>query len=393
MLRYTVKASIDPGEQVLDADVIVKIQPEAGSRSLKFCLHRDLALETVEGKNVSGVTYGDPQFQFAPEAITINVAIGTFEGLEQEIRFKYRGRLGITSSWEVNRVSPQWIELGLYTPWFPLALPMQNAEFSIQMTLPPEYTLISSGDTKQGWFVSQNFASTDCTLVAAPNFLVKHAEKDGSIVTASYTESRSQPDAAFFSSVGAEVLNWFTRTLGDIGADRVDIVIAPRIKGGGYARRGFIMFTSDSNLDDKPKVYRYIAHEFAHLWWYRADVTTWEDWLNESLAEFSALLVIRQLLGLETYTRMLEVRKNKAQNLPPIAGISRDSADAHTVLYFKGAVLLAELEAEIGEESFLGFLQELVRLETRTTAGFMEVLTRIAGEETAAAFAVKLKNR
>lgn len=36
------------------------------------------------------------------------------------IRFTYKGYLNIVSPYGVNRLTKDWIEVGIYTPWFPL---------------------------------------------------------------------------------------------------------------------------------------------------------------------------------------------------------------------------------------------------------------------------------
>lgn len=388
MLHYTIIAKIDPVEQTLQAEATVTFPGD----KLRFCLHKDLAIEKIEGP--MSWNYSDAGIPFAPEARGIDLTMGdSSENAVHTVTFKYHGRLGITSAWEVNRISPNWTELGLYTPWYPLSAPMQNAVFSVELHLPPQYALLSTGQTveKNGcWFVEQSVPALDCTLIIAPGFLVSQAAQNGAVVRASYTETSAEPAAAVFSRIGAKVLNWYNAKFGSTDVNPIDICIAPRLKGGGYARRGFIVFAADMSMDDEVVLFRYIGHEFAHLWWYRANTSTWEDWLNESLAEFSALLAVRNLLGQDTFARLLAVRREKAMNLPPVRGINREAEEAHSVLYYKGCVFLADLEAEIGEDQFAAFLQELVQRQAADTAEFLKILADFAGKEVMEEFSAKL---
>lgn len=390
MLRYEITARINPDEQRLEAEVAVTFP--AHWEQPKFCLHKDLVLDAVEGE-VSSYCFGEAGIPFSPEARGIELEFNGGSAGERTVHFKYHGKLGITSSWEVNRISPSWTELGLYTPWYPLSAPMQEAVFSVKLHLPQGFTVLASGEvcpSPDGWQIEQTHPNLDCTLVISPNFQIEETGTGRAAVKAYYTQDSSQPAAAVFAQAGAEMLNWLNAKFGPTDVSPVEIVIAPREKGGGYARRGFIVLPAGLNLDDRVTLYRYIGHEFAHLWWYRADTSTWEDWLNEALAEYSSLLAIRDLLGQETYSQLLDIRREKSQNLPPIRGISRDAEEAPAVLYLKGCVFLAVLEEEMGKEKFLGFLGELVRRRLKDTDEFLAILAEIGGESRAEAFARKL---
>lgn len=391
-LEYNITASIDPVNQTLAAKARVKA---AGSRQPVFCLHKDLKLIAVTGANVESFQLAEEtDFPFAPEARAIH--LGLNPGPTGEIEFEYQGRLGITSDWEVNRLTPDWIELGLYTPWFPLALPLAAAKFSAAISLPPEYRLIAGGECRRLgglWRVEQPVPTYDCSFIAAPHFREVRTQVDGAVVTASYSSPTEEESAREFSCRGAAVLAYFSSAFGGTEESEVHIVIAPRQKGGGYARRGLIVFGGSLGVDlaDKARIYRYIGHEFAHLWWYKAETTTWEDWLNESLAEFSALMAAREILGDGVFDRLLAERRSKAKDLPPLKGIDRSAEQAHPVLYAKGCVLLADLEGRLGRPEFLVFLRELLRQQVRETSGFLAMLTRIGGKDVATEFAKKLR--
>jgi len=47
-------------------------------------------------------------------------------------------------------------------------------------------------------------------------------------------------------------------------------------------------------------------------WWANAPVNSWEDWLNESFAEYSALMAVRELFGAERFEAS-SLRNSSAQ--------------------------------------------------------------------------------
>ena len=137
---------------------------------------------------------------------------------------------------------------------------------------------------------------------------------------------------------------------------------------------------------------RGIAHEMAHFWWSNASTDSWDDWLNESFAEFSMLLYIREKVSKEIYDDLIEEYENFINNSQPIWGIDRKSPEAYTALYNKGSLILVEFEKEIGEERFVDFLQILLNEEIETTSDFLELVKNEISEETRFWFESKLKN-
>jgi hypothetical protein len=75
------------------------------------------------------------------------------------------------------------------------------------------------------------------------------------------------------SSILACYDRWF---LGKVPKD-ISIIQSPREKGGGYARRGLIVLggLNDRQYVDLREAYgRYLGHEIAHLWWWKAETSS-----------------------------------------------------------------------------------------------------------------------
>jgi hypothetical protein len=51
-----------------------------------------------------------------------------------------------------------------------------------------------------------------------------------------------------------------------------------------------------------------LTHEVAHFWWSGAPSVTWENWLNEAFAEYSALMYVRKFEGVEAFDTRREPR-------------------------------------------------------------------------------------
>ena len=113
-----------------------------------------------------------------------------------------------------------------------------------------------------------------------------------------------------------------------------------------------------------------IAHEMAHQWF--GDLVTmrwWDDlWLNESFAEYLAHRCCSEATDYPLWTEFGIVRKDwgaiadQAPSTHPVAGNGADDAatalqDFDGISYAKGAAVLKQLAAYLGEEVFLSGLR------------------------------------
>ncbi|HEY0593622.1 MAG TPA: M1 family aminopeptidase [Thermoanaerobaculia bacterium] len=138
------------------------------------------------------------------------------------------------------------------------------------------------------------------------------------------------------------------------------------------------------------------AHEIAHQYWGHAVKmpSGEEQWLTESFAEYSAALFIKKLKGKAMYEQMLrewESRSKDATKSAPIPMANRiripgdqmaNVRERTALVYFKGALLLADLHQELGDQVFLSFMKSyqksfLFKFGTSNdVAGLLEFITK-----------------
>ncbi|GEM_PF-5662135 len=183
----------------------------------------------------------------------------------------------------------------------------------------------------------------DCTIIASNSLHCEQSTVEGTKVDVYYIQRENEEQSKEISKYSREILNIF-KTFGEIKSKRLSVFIAPRDNGGGYCRPGVIVLTPNDKKQDEIGYFKYIAHELAHLWWLKANVSTWEDWLNESFAEYSALLALREVFGEEAFSKLITQYQSKSKGLPAIKGIERSDSKAWEVLYIKGPLVLYNLE-------------------------------------------------
>ncbi len=188
-------------------------------------------------------------------------------------------------------------------------------------------------------------------------------------------------------------------------ADEVDVALtaSKRELGGGYARPGLIVLTSVAELnapERRADFLRFLGHEIGHLWWTRAPSNSWEDWLNESFAEYSALLLLREELGEDEFQARLTLKRSTIEDTTPIWGFDRSNttteqqrSEVEAILYSKGPLLLHELAERVGRSAFLDWCRALVSHSITTTDAALALLREQTGTATGEWFEEVLRQR
>lgn len=297
-----------------------------------------------------------------------------------DFTFKYSGYLDIISPDGVNRLTRNWIELGLYTPWFPLTNNFEQSLFNVSINIENGYEIINSKRQGDNLILYQKKPSFDCTILASKSFKCIKSIVGEIPIEVYYTDDKYKNMAHQINEISTKAIKKYTE-FGNVETEKYSIVIAPRQYGGGYCRSGLIVVTPKDELEDKVDYFKFIAHELAHIWWNKSNTTSWEDWLNESFAEYSALIALRDNFKQEDFNKTINIYEEKSKGLPPIKNLSRDDENAYKVLYIKGALVLNKLENRIGEENFRELLLKIHMGKINTTEKFLDTLENICNKE------------
>jgi ABC-2 type transport system permease protein len=175
-------------------------------------------------------------------------------------------------------------------------------------------------------------------------------------------------------------LDYFTRHYGPYQHKVVRIIEFPRFsRGGGFAESfpntvpfneaiGFTAKVNDRDPQDIDYPYFVTAHEVAHQWWAHQEMPAnvqGAEFITESLAEYSALMVLKQKYGDAKMRRFLKYeldryllgRGTEQKQEQPLV---RADGAAY-VHYQKGALTLYQLQDAIGEAAMNEALASFVK--------------------------------
>jgi len=201
-------------------------------------------------------------------------------------------------------------------------------------------------------------------------------------------------------------LEYFERVFDRYPFTKYDQLFVPEFSAGAMENPGCVTFTESyvfrSRVTDTVRERRAetVLHEMAHMWF--GDLVTmrwWDDlWLNESFATFmSVLAMVEATRWDEAWVTFLDAEKSWAKfqdQLPsthPIADEMPDVESVHQnfdgITYAKGASVLRQLVAWVGQDAFLAGCRDYFDRHTwgnTTLSDFLGALERASGRELSA---------
>ena len=262
-----------------------------------------------------------------------------------------------------------------------------KAPFTLTVHAPEEWVVVSNArvaerpaDGAAGvWrFEPTPPVSTYITAVIAGSYAEvrdRHGDIDLGLYCRRSMAEFLDPDELF--TVTKQGFDWFERNFDyAYPFTKYDQLFVPEFNAGAMENAGAVTFLEDyvfrSKVTDAARERRAetILHEMAHMWF--GDLVTmrwWDDlWLNESFATYASILcqvsATRFDGGWTTFCNNEKTWAYRQDQLPSTHPVVADMVDIHAVevnfdgiTYAKGASILKQLVAWVGEERFLAALR------------------------------------
>ena len=291
--------------------------------------------------------------------------------------------------------------------------PSLKATFQFTITAPARWKVVSNQTTptptpiengKAVWKFEPTpvISSYITALIAGPYSEVRSelTSSDGRIIPlgvfarASMTEFL---DADYIFDKTREGFEFFEKAFDyPYPFDKYDQLFVPEFNAGAMENAGAVTFTETyvfrSKVTDAIRERRVITilHELAHMWF--GDLVTmqwWNDlWLNESFAEYASHLAVAEATEWKnTWSTFASLEKSWAfrqDQLPsthPIVAEINDLEDVQVnfdgITYAKGAAVLKQLVAWVGQEKFLAGVSEYFKKHAFKNTQLKDLLTEL----------------
>lgn len=398
--HYDIHLTLDPEQQLIKVEgSLMKPVEEEQIDTLSLLLHKQLMIKSfsVNNEELYQIDTSGPGVRWIPEAIEI---IHPFkepntQGEVIEVDFSYEGVITEWPGWSANVIGEDWTEMGLYFPWYPSV----DGLFTYRLTVSshPDYKVFAMGSVSHEndtWIFETEYPVIDMIVCASKDLAIQTSTFNGYDFNIVNTYLSDETIDELQQNIN-QIYGFYTKWFGEIDLHDMSLVVSKRARGGGYARKGGLFLAGITDADEvvtKTNRTRYLAHEIAHFWWTGAE-SNYEDWLNESFAEFSALLIIRECVGIEEYQSRIMAKEKASQNTPAIIGFDRNDAAATLVLYSKGVVLLHELYERIGHDGFMELCKERILRNILSTHDLLDLIENQEGSQVREWFEEMLKTK
>jgi len=380
--HYALDLRVHPAEHTIDASVTISLE---GAAVRQFLLGPTYTIReiVVTGGTVDTTTSTTPIPNLRLITLRPNGA-GT-----ATLTMRYDGALFELQRPSINVVGPDLVELSVDSFWLPYQAEL-GAPFSVEGSVhglaPTAVTVanVSSRFSDGVLRLSSGAAGTaDLALIASPELKETNAGRVRMLAV-----DTSSTLATYYRRHGVAAIGFLEGVLGAMPGETATITVARRASGRGYARPGYVVVTDVPGTQPGPGHAKFVAHEFAHLWFSRASLTSEDYWLVEGPAEYLGLRYVRDSLDAAALEPLLVPIRASAAKAPSVLGHGRANDAA---LYAKVPMLLFELESRIGRAKMDMLLRRLAAEPRHTTGVFLQLLGDTAGSEAARDFEERLR--
>lgn len=348
-----------------------KISLDESVSEVSFILNSGLEISGVScnEKPVPITVEAEYEPLFCAEVKKYSVKCGSDIGT---VKICYGGKI---SGWH-NIITDNIIELNRYGVWFPCELSC-GVNISAGISGCGEYFLVKGEFDGKLWHYSAD--EWDMNIILYRKSVLKTVS--GKHISIYYADNSLDGAAEFSRNVFEDVLDYYTNELFNkdyVKHTEMACLYPALTSGGAYKRDGLIVCISPGT--DEKEAIGVNAHELAHEWCSGADVGSWEDWLNETTAEWSMLLYCLDRNKTEIFEAMTAEHLAKAPEFPPIKTADGSRPEG---VHTKGTAVFYELYKAFGKETIKSVIRIFVDLDVKTTEKLLEKMDALGFNEAA----------
>ncbi len=289
-----------------------------------------------------------------------------------DIVIRYRG----TVDWYFGYLRDDLIHFSYYNCWYPEEFMFEDgAEVSIHID--DTWTVVGGaydpGMELWRYHTPKKQRIKDCNVLALNR---KYYSAVDSAYLNVFCKKGKEDICQGYISLFRSVCDFYVSLYGKNKVKKTNLVfIDVPDRHGAYFRTGLIVNSNPPGL--VPGERHGLAHEIGHAYGGGADTNSWEDWLNETTAEWSALLYDKEH-DPEAYEKALNEHRQWHGNGPLRL---REAGDARADnVHETGTLIYENIYRQYGSSAIKTLLVTFDTIETKNTESFLNAL-RLAGRD------------
>jgi len=335
---------------------------ELHTGDFNFCLGNGFEIENIYDEN-GNITYNcmDKELEFRGTAQKI--VVEKFKG--NELTVEYKG--GVNGYHNLNE--EDILAVNFYSAWYPVESSVHLVISNVRVHLDDAFFVIKAKYNNQEKYWDYKPLDFDYNILAIKDYCVMKNEKVSVYYFGENTEQLAKP---YFNNY-SDIVDFYCVLYKSPEMAKNDIVILPKgNKYDGYKRKELIVF--GGFREDYEGCIHLLAHEIAHNWCQGAKADSWEDWLNETTAEWSALLYEIEQKNEELVESVIQFKVDSCKDAPPIKTVDGSRPKA---VHDKGVLLFYNMYKKYGVEVIRKLLYIFYNLEKKDTQNFIDAIHKV----------------
>jgi len=432
--NYQIDVHYYPEEYYFSAKAKIEIEPLVDSLNfLRFILNPDLEILRINDENKHELFYTQDSLRkliyvylFHPQAKKKTFSIEVY----------YRGKIApskiIDDTASLYQMSDGTIyrkpkfETYLYTRktyWYPVPPGEDYSCARLKIIIPPGYSCVSNGKLVEQYKLGdlENVEDIRNAGFLVYVFEAKKPIKYLSFVVGKFSKMNEYADPIpinFFKDLGIRTQKWdileetkricqfYESKFGPFPFEKLSVVKVPWTQTGGISTSSFIVLNelpqiagtrhvvaANSPVDLSRWKEFFLAHEIAHQWWGHG--ISWhsyhDQWLSEGLAQFSAVLYLKEKYGETVLPYILKKFSNWTRKKTKWGSVTMGSRISHfdfkayqAIVYDKTSLIMNMLKDYLGEDLFFKGLREFFsryKYSAARSNNFFKIFQEVSGED------------
>ena len=343
---------------------------------LSFILNNDLNISSITSPN-SNVFFAkadsiEPMFRPLSQKIIV-----TSSSPMSEVYIRYSGSIHFDEAnkknWH-NEITEDFVSLNWYSVWFPDNLSINISDAKVILKNGHKWFVVKAeyNEHDDVWIYGKQ-ESDWCNIVAYSKEKLQTVSSPAMDIF--FIDESIKDVAEKCADIYNSIIQYYNETLFDKKViSKLDVVCAyPYIKTGGAYKRENLMWCTALSNDELERTYLF-AHEIAHIWCCGADCSSWEDWLNETTADWAALLFALYINNMALFDSILKSKIEIYDKLPSIKTADGSRPDG---VHEKGTVLLYHVYQKYGYDTMVEIVRCFSHLSQKNTQNFLDELRKI----------------